>query len=105
SLKYIPYTHSTCWIYSLLVPGILEFRVLSLAGKDAVLASFDHAGRIQPTPLFEQIRKDALALERLRLIILDTSADVFGGREVERLHTHRAASRLPVATLFAVTRF
>src|SRR5215471_8470923 len=28
SLKYIPYTHSTCRIYSLLVPGILESRKL-----------------------------------------------------------------------------
>src|SRR5215468_10155255 len=27
SLKYIPYTHSTCGIYSLLVPGILESRM------------------------------------------------------------------------------
>src|SRR5215475_9414775 len=27
SLKYIPYTHSTCRIYSLLVPGILESRM------------------------------------------------------------------------------
>src|SRR6516165_9342710 len=27
SLKYIPYTHSTCRIYSLLVPGILESRI------------------------------------------------------------------------------
>src|SRR5215467_5796368 len=27
SLKYIPYTHSICRIYSLLVPGILESRM------------------------------------------------------------------------------
>src|SRR5215471_5135592 len=27
SPKYIPYTHSTCRIYSLLVPGILESRM------------------------------------------------------------------------------
>ena len=27
SLKYIPYAHSTCRIYSLLVPGILESRM------------------------------------------------------------------------------
>src|SRR5215475_6828987 len=27
NLKYIPYTHSTCRIYSLLVPGILESRM------------------------------------------------------------------------------
>jgi RecA-family ATPase len=66
-----------------------RLHVISLAGKDAVLASFDHAGRIQPTPLFEQIRKDALALYSLRLIMIDTAADVFAGKENDRAQTRQ----------------
>src|SRR6516225_4462758 len=37
SLKYIPYTHSTCRIYSLLVPGILESRM----SQETASYSFD----------------------------------------------------------------
>src|SRR5215471_2468911 len=33
SLKYIPYTHSTCRIYSLLVPGMLESRMSQETGQ------------------------------------------------------------------------
>ncbi len=65
-----------------------KLHVLSFAGKDAVLGYADQMGRIQPTPLFKLIRHDALLI-RPRLIVLDTAADVFAGRENDRAQTRQ----------------
>jgi RecA-family ATPase len=64
------------------------FRSLSFAGQDAVLAVPDQRGLIRPTPLFERIQRDALQLKP-KLIILDASADLFGGKEIERGQTRQ----------------
>jgi RecA-family ATPase len=58
-------------------------RVLSFAGKDAVLAEPDHDGLLRSTPLFLRILKDAVALKP-KMIALDAAADVFGGNEIDR---------------------
>jgi RecA-family ATPase len=58
-------------------------RFISLAGKDAVLAQPDRAGIMRPTPLFERIRRDAME-QRPKLIVFDTVADVFAGKENDR---------------------
>jgi RecA-family ATPase len=63
-------------------------RFLSFAGKDAILAQPDRVGIMRPTPLFERVRRDALAL-RPKLIVLDTVADIFGGKENERGQTRQ----------------
>jgi RecA-family ATPase len=63
-------------------------RILSFAGKDAILATPDRNGIIRPTPLFERIRADALQL-RPKLIVLDTVADTFGGKEIDRAQTRQ----------------
>jgi RecA-family ATPase len=55
-------------------------HVVSLVGKDAVLAYADRTERIRPTPLFDQLRKDAVSIKP-KLIVLDTAADVFAGNE------------------------
>ena len=63
-------------------------RVLSFAGKDAILAQPDRNGIMRPTPLFERLRRDALQL-RPKLIVLDTVADVFAGKEIDRAQTRQ----------------
>jgi RecA-family ATPase len=58
-------------------------RVLSFAGKDAILAEPDRDGILRSTPLFARILKDAVALKP-KVIALDAAADVFGGNEINR---------------------
>jgi RecA-family ATPase len=62
--------------------------IVALAGRDAVMAQPDRAGIMQPTPLFERLRRDALLL-RPKLIVIDTIADAFGGRENDRAQTRQ----------------
>ena len=63
-------------------------RVLSFAGRDAVLGVPDREGLIKPTPLFERIKHDAIAL-RPKLIVVDPIADVFAGNEVNRAQSRQ----------------
>ena len=65
-------------------------RILSFAGRDAILGEPDHHGIIRPTPLFEQIKRDAMAL-RPKLIVIDTVADVFAGKEIDRAETRHSS--------------
>ena len=58
-------------------------HVLSLAGLDAILGEPDKKGIIRPTRLFLRIRADAQKL-RPKLIVIDTTADAFGGDEIKR---------------------
>jgi RecA-family ATPase len=62
-------------------------RVLSFAGRNAVLAQPD-TGIMQPTPLFHLLRRDAIALQP-KLIVLDTVADIFAGKEIDRAQTRQ----------------
>jgi RecA-family ATPase len=68
-------------------------RFLSFAGKDATLGHPDRNGIIHPTQLFERIREDALAL-RPRLICIDTVADVFAGKEIDRAQVRQFITML-----------
>lgn len=63
-----------------------HLRVLCFAGSSALLAEPDRNDLIKPTPLFEQIKADAIALKP-KLIIVDPVADVFGGKENDRAQT------------------
>jgi RecA-family ATPase len=60
-----------------------DLHLLSLAGQDALLAAPDRSGLIKPTKLFEQLGAAARDI-RSKLIVLDNSADVFGGNENDR---------------------
>jgi RecA-family ATPase len=60
-----------------------DLHLLSLAGQDAVLATPDRNGLIKPTKLLGQLVAAASDV-RPKLIILDNSADVFGGNENDR---------------------
>jgi RecA-family ATPase len=60
-----------------------HIHLLSYAGEDAVLGAPDRMGIIQPTPLFERLLAAAIAIQPV-VIVLDTSADIFAGNEVDR---------------------
>jgi RecA-family ATPase len=63
-------------------------RVLSFAGRDAILGQPDRNGIIRPTALFEQLRREAMQL-RPKLIVIDPAADVFAGKENDRAQTRQ----------------
>ena len=60
-----------------------DLHVLALAGEDALMATPNRAGLMQPTKLFERIRQAACDIKP-RLVVLDNSADIFGGNENDR---------------------
>jgi RecA-family ATPase/5S rRNA maturation endonuclease (ribonuclease M5) len=62
---------------------LADLHLISLAGQDALLAAPNRTGLIMPTPLFTRMKDTARAL-RPRLILIDNSADVFGGNENDR---------------------
>lgn len=55
---------------------LADLHMLSLAGKDAVMAAVDGKGIVRPTPLFQQLCATAREI-RPRWIGLDTAADIF----------------------------
>jgi RecA-family ATPase len=59
-----------------------DYHIVARAGQDAILGYPDR-GLIQPTPLFNQLKEAACDI-RPKLIGLDTSADIFGGNEIDR---------------------
>jgi len=69
--------------YGATFADLKDLHMLSLAGQDALLATADRRGLIKPTKLFEQLHAAAREI-RPKLIILDNSADVFGGSENDR---------------------
>jgi RecA-family ATPase len=69
--------------YSASFTELKDMHVISLAGEDALLATPNRLGLIQPTKLFGRLR-DAARDIHPKLIVLDNSADVFGGSENDR---------------------
>ena len=59
------------------------FKALAFAGKNAVLAEFEHNGRIKVTKLFRSLYAEAVALQP-SAIVIDTVSDVFLGDEIKR---------------------
>src|SRR5262249_53285561 len=60
-----------------------HLHLLSMAGKDAVLASVNNCGIVKPTPLLDQLTEAAGDIKP-KLIGLDTSAAIFAGAENDR---------------------
>jgi RecA-family ATPase len=60
-----------------------DYHIVSRFGQDAVLACPDRYGQIKPTRLFEELKQAAHDIHP-KLIGLDTSADIFGGDEINR---------------------
>jgi RecA-family ATPase len=60
-----------------------DMHIVSMAGRDALMAVPDRSGLIRPTKLLEQLVTAGRDI-RPKLIVLDNSADVFGGNENDR---------------------
>lgn len=70
--------------YGLPMSDVAAMRVLSLAGKDAVLGSFGKLDNLMIlTQVAERIRIE-IACVKPTLVVLDTLADLFGGNENDR---------------------
>ncbi|SIN83498.1 RecA-family ATPase [Bradyrhizobium erythrophlei] len=68
-------------------------RLIPMAGSDAVLAEPDRTGNITATALFKKLEFETRAL-RPKLIVIDPSADVFGGDEINRSQVRKFVSML-----------
>jgi hypothetical protein len=77
--------------YQDLIDGGL--RVMSLHGKDAVMATADRNGVIRPTPLFETILKAAITIKPIQIIIAPSS-HVYSGSEIDRSQVTQFVSLL-----------
>jgi RecA-family ATPase len=73
-------------------------RLIPMAGLDAVLAEPDRLGKILETDLFSKLNDEADALNP-KLIIIDPSADVFGGDEINRAQVRKFVSMLRAVAL------
>jgi RecA-family ATPase len=60
-----------------------DLHVLALAGEDALMATPNRNGLMQPTKLFTRVHQAACDIKP-RLVVLDNSADIFGGNENDR---------------------
>jgi RecA-family ATPase/5S rRNA maturation endonuclease (ribonuclease M5) len=69
--------------YGMGFADLADLHVLSLAGQDALMATPRRDGLLQPTKLLKRVHEAACDI-RPRLIVLDNSADVFGGNENDR---------------------
>lgn len=72
---------------------LTDFRLIPLAGLDAVLALPDARGQMAETALMQKIKAYA-ARFMPRVIMLDTSADLFGGDEVKRVQVRQFVGML-----------
>jgi RecA-family ATPase len=68
-------------------------RLIPMAGLDAVLAEPDRKGNLAVTAIFPKLISQAVAL-RPKLIVIDPSADVFGGDEINRAQVRKFVSML-----------
>ena len=69
--------------YGVNLADLANFHLIALAGKDAVLAAPSKAGVIAATTVFRGL-VSAVKQIKPRLVIIDTSADVYAGNEINR---------------------
>jgi RecA-family ATPase len=69
--------------YTASFADLADLHILSLAGQDALMATPQKNGLVRPTKLFTRVRQAACEI-RPKLIVLDNSADIFGGSENDR---------------------
>jgi RecA-family ATPase len=68
-------------------------RLIPMAGLDAVLAEPDRKGNLAATAIFPKLVSQAAASQP-KLIVIDPSADVFGGDEINRSQVRKFVSML-----------
>lgn len=71
-----------------------DLILVPLAGKDAVLAAPDRNKLLRPTDLFTRLCEEVVQKHRPDLLVLDTSADLFGGDEINRVHVRQFVGML-----------
>lgn len=72
---------------------LADFRLIPMADRDALLAVPDRAGVMQPTPNMQKLI-ERLTDFRPGFLVLDTSADLFGGDEIKRNHVRQFIAML-----------
>ncbi|MFD1744050.1 AAA family ATPase [Rhizobium helianthi] len=72
---------------------LLLLRLVPLAERDALLSVPNKSGTMEPTPLWRGIASFAAEFTP-RLIVLDTSADLFGGDEIKRAQVRQFIAML-----------
>ncbi|MFD1985909.1 AAA family ATPase [Mesorhizobium newzealandense] len=81
------------YAHSRQLSDLADFRLIPMADRDALLAVPDKSGVMQPTanwaPLIRQLTEF-----RPGLLVLDTSADLFGGDEIKRNQVRQFISTL-----------
>jgi RecA-family ATPase len=78
---------AVCFAANVDMAQLTGLHIPSLAGKDAVLATFNgRNGAMEPTPIWRKLEK-LVVRTRPKLVILDTLADIFGGDEISRRQT------------------
>ena len=70
-----------------------EVHLLSLAGKEALLATLQQGGKLQETDLFKSLDQ-AIAAHAPALVVLDTLADLFPGNENDRAQARQFVGML-----------
>jgi RecA-family ATPase len=68
-------------------------RLIPMAGLDAVLAEPSKQGNLVATTIFPKLEAETRAL-RPKLVVIDPSADVFGGDEINRSQVRKFVSML-----------
>jgi RecA-family ATPase len=63
-------------------------HLASFAGKNAVLGATNRTGTIEPTPLYGQMHQ-AVCETKPKMLVIDTSADVFAGNENDRMQVRQ----------------
>jgi RecA-family ATPase len=87
--------HYNCTFADLSKGGL---HLISLFGKDAILATFSRSGKVEQTPLFRQLLQAAGDIKPV-MISIAASANVFAGSEIDRSQVQQFMSlltRLPI---------
>jgi len=75
------------------IANLDALSILPLAGESAVMAVAGHAGELAATPLWNAFAAKIVALAPA-LVVLDTSADFFGGNEISRAEVRQFVAML-----------
>ena len=74
--------------YGVNMAHLENLRIAARLGFDNLLMTFDADNRGKPTGIYAEIC-EYLDKWRPKLVVLDTLADIFGGREIERTHARQ----------------
>lgn len=82
-----------CRALSVDVSDLYDLEIVPLANRDALLSTAQKDGTMAPTALWHQIRERAFEFGP-GLIVLDTTADLFGGDEIKRAQVRQFVAML-----------